>query len=269
MRGQRSAFAKMETSFTGGTTLGQTVTGSATPDVKGSWSSTLLTPSFDVYSIMVVWQDIAGSADDTSVLLDIGDGTNVFIPNILAGFASSGSWAEVFGPVPLFIPSGTNIQARLQGDNASETADVGVYVWGEPIGDRPWTASGIEALGANTGDSGGVAVTAGVSGAEGSWASLGSTDSGKDGFGVLMRGTLSAVTAASGRILRVDLGLGSTPDLIIPDQAQLTISTEISIWMPLPPLMLQIPRGTQLQARASQNASTAEVIDVVAYILQG
>lgn len=109
---------------------GTTITAGATPHVKTAWTQlTASTGSSDWLGFWFYYDTTAVSAVDSSMLLDIGIGTNpnevAIVNNLALGYASGGFITNVIW-FPLYIPSGTRVVARLQSAIASAAEKVTV-----------------------------------------------------------------------------------------------------------------------------------------------
>ncbi len=152
----------LEDARTGVTEIGETVTAHATPHTKGAWTQLHAATPFDGYYILVASDLLGASGADTSALVDIGydaaGGTSytVVAPNLIMGF-NRGSTISPLQQValPVFIPAGSTVAARMQSVVVSETGSIGVYIYGGTPTDNPFPGHGLVVdYGTNTGDSG-------------------------------------------------------------------------------------------------------------------
>ncbi len=166
---------------------GTTVTASGSINTKGSWV-TLLTPSFDTQWVAFCFMYSADSAVMTDQLIDIGIGGAgsevVIVPNYLCGWAGTplaggvgiGTQDKWF-VVPMQIPAGTRIAARLQSVISADTVNVLAFASGDASGTVVGLANA-DTYGADTATSKGVQlVNSASSGTFGSWTNLGSPTS--------------------------------------------------------------------------------------------
>lgn len=173
--------------FSNQTTPTSTPGTSVTPGTSGAeGSATQIASSAnianDVYGILFFISGGFTAAQSKMHLLDIGydpaGGTSWtwLVNNIQCGSSGSADNGGLSFYVPLFIPSGSAVAVRIQGGNATPgTVRVWATFYGKPT--RPELVpklSKSETLGSITA-SRGVAVTPGVSSAEGSWTSIGTT----------------------------------------------------------------------------------------------
>lgn len=239
-------------------TFGTRATASATPHTKGSFAQVVASMPFDAFGFWLTWGGSATSTALTDQLLDIAFGTTVVIPNLLTGWTAAAS-GKLY--IPLFIPKGTQVQIRIQALIASDTLDCQFHFVGgcalPPF--APYV--GCDAYGINTGTSRGTAHTPGNTGAESTWASVGSTLS-RDYRGVLLVMGGPTTTTMTGVAYHWEVGYSSTT---LGEWYALDATTEAKIG-PLPGLILEhpLPSGTQMQVRA-EASGTALAHDVALY----
>lgn len=138
-------------------TAGVTLTASATPHTKGSWTDLIASTPFACCAILLSSIiDIGASSTDTSVLIDIGIGNTgdavdaTLVANIPIGAYQNNCniW------VPCHVPAGVRVAGRIQGAVVSETWVP--FVWALEAGSPPlWAGYAFgEAIGINTATSG-------------------------------------------------------------------------------------------------------------------
>lgn len=269
---------QMQSNFSGGTTFGTTVAAAGSTNTKGAFVQLIASTNFEVYGLWVACLGPNVEGADNRMLLDIAKGPAgseiIIVPNILSGHKST-AWHNPLGYYPLLIPAGTRISARAQAAVASRSQQIAVWLFGTPadISNPPAVANSIQAVGADTSDSGGTNMTPGVSGAEGAWASLGTVIS--DAKGVILIASLGGDVAVTSGGWTVDLGVG-------PTSSEVAVFTDFYMRnvaggdyvSPIQPTVqalygLDLPAGTQLNVRASYAAASADVADAVAYALTG
>jgi hypothetical protein len=145
-----------------------TLTASATPHTKGSWSQIIASTSNVTTLIRFFIAGVNVSTADSATLLDIGVGASgsetVIVPDLAIG-GSSGS----FYSVPVEIPSGSRIAARIQGVRASQTATINSRdFFALNAGDTASIGTTADVLGTDTATSTGTA----MSGASGTWVEI-------------------------------------------------------------------------------------------------
>lgn len=250
---------------------GTSITASASTNTKGSWTSLIDPLNFDVYRLWLGLSDTNTSATIERVLLDIGYGPTgggseqVIISNLLAGgLQNTGS---NLGPsriidLPIYIPSGTALRARCQSNIGSNTVRVWAVVWGGPDA-PPWKVFTMcDDYGTNTSTSAGTSHTAGNTGAESAWASLGSTLS-RDYeafFGLVQ----NAQTVTTQITYHYELGYSSTT--LYEGYASATTTECMHGLWPVGPNYAPLPSGTQMQVRG-EASGTAQAHELALYCL--
>lgn len=269
----------MQSNFSGGSNLGNTVTAAGSANTKGTYTQLIASTNFEVRGIWVaVFQSGLTDATDNRMLLDIAKGPAgsevVIIPNLLAGHHSN-AWHSPLGYYPLLVAAGTRIAARVQAAVASRATQVGIWLFGTPAdpSNAPAVATGIEARGVNIANSGGAAVTVGASGAEGSWASLGTVAA--DAHGAVFLTGLGGDTAAQSGGWTMDFGRGAGgAQTVIEDDFYLRTVATGDYHSPTQPTYQpqfneDLPTGTELWARASSALATPDSADAAAYVFTG
>lgn len=119
-RRQREHWYEMLPRQIGSATSGVTVTANSSAHTKGSWAELIASTASDAAGLIVTVYGVGASAQDTATLLDIGVGSagneRTIIPNVGVGGAStsSPSWVGITFTVPVFIPAGSRVAARIQ-----------------------------------------------------------------------------------------------------------------------------------------------------------
>jgi hypothetical protein len=155
--------------------VGTSVTTAPSSTGKSAETPTQLIASTggDAYWIHVCCQSYAASGTDSAGLCDIMHGAagseSVLIPDLMIGQASAFGFGKHYS-FPLYIPAGTRLSARAQGQRLSTAFRVYVALYGEPSSPTPFPiGSKITAYGPNAGiNNNGVAITPGNN-AEGAW----------------------------------------------------------------------------------------------------
>lgn len=150
-----------------------TLTASATPHTKGSWSQIIASTSAQTTMIRFVLTSVNVSTADSATLLDIGVGASgsetVIVPNIAIGGASA-----IVIRIPVKIASGSRVAARIQGVRASQTATISNRDFQcINAGDAALIPTTVDVLGTDTATSTGTA----MSGASGTWVQIVSSTS--------------------------------------------------------------------------------------------
>lgn len=226
---------------------------------KGTPVQLIASTSFDTFFMIVIAANYANNATSSAGCLDIlvGSATEeVLIPNLLMG--GCGDWtAQNVGPAkiwefPVYIPSGTRIAAQAAGERLSTAVNVGVYLYGGAQA-PPWkVGSKVTTYGIGTVPSG-TAITAGASGAEGSWTQITASTS-EDHFCVVPSFQVATGdTSWLARHISVDVGIGSATEEEVSLPYNFATDNVEAMGGPFPafPIMKCIPSGTRLAMRAS------------------
>lgn len=255
----------------GATTTDVAVVGAGTAHTKGSWTTIIASTASDVSLVALRTLVTNTSATDSSALLDIaigGSGSEVVIVENLAVGYNSNAARMVY--LPLNIPAGTRIAARVQGAQTSKSISIGMQTFGgETLIGGQSRPGGIDTYGANTATSRGVTLTAGGANSMGSWFEItSSTPRAVRNLIVLLQG--AGVTAMNSRNHLVDIGIGGSGSetVIVPNVYVVTNSAEaIDVIAPIqvPNLNLDIPAGTRIAARHQCTTASDAQLDVIVY----
>jgi hypothetical protein len=258
---------RLDTTETSTANAGVTLTGDGvTAHVKGPWSQLIASSAFDAYGISVLVGSTARAASvDIRRLVDIGIGAAsseiVIIANLEAG--GSAEWGDpscqpahyVF---PIFIPAGTRIAGRCQGQAISPTVQCQVRLYSTPIGPCGWTGSTVTTYGADTANSRGVLHTHGNASYPTATEIVSSTSRPTRYLQVGV-GMSSDTTGNTKRGL-IRIGVGSTPNYIASDLPWAESTTVESVQFEtanfiLSRMLLDIPSATSLRLGAMMNAA--------------
>lgn len=163
----RPGFLDTQASTTTTSSAGTTITASATPHTKGSWTQLIATTSARSLGILVALDNTAVANTATSVLLDIGMGAVssevVIIPDLSCGYVLNENVSNTFAAYyfPLFIPDGVRLAARCQALIGSDTVNCRIHLFQLPVNGRGWTGSRVTAYGVDAANSRGTVVAAG------------------------------------------------------------------------------------------------------------
>ena len=242
--------------------VGTSVTTGATSSTKGTPAEIFASTSFDAYWIVIMAGRYANAATASDCCVDLLAGAaaeEVIIPNLLAGEAYGGVGAAACGykqwAFPLYIPAGTRIAAQAAGLRTSTIIDIIVCLYGGH-GYPPFRVGGnVTTYGIGTVPAG-TTVTPGASGAEGAWAEIVASTT-RDHFAVIPSFQLNDSTMNLRRLV-MDLGLGAAAaeEPIGGSYVFKTDGTETmeGPW-PAMPCFQDIPSGTRLAVRASNNGT--------------
>jgi len=251
------------------TTPGTSVTPGASGS-EGSWTQ-IASAANIAENVHGLYLWITGGATSTASkphLLDIGvdpaGGTSytAIVSNLECGGSGTAAQGGVDMFLPLFIPAGSQVAVRVQGQNATAgTVRVCAIFYGKgrhPEAGRSFRKS--ETLGTVAGSSG-VAVTPGTSGAEGAWVQIGTT-------GFRWRYCLptfqldDASTNAQQIFFDVAYGDASNKVIIAENVSAGLPGTTEAMWCGLASaahdLYCDIPSGVNIYVRCSTTLATAD-----------
>lgn len=247
----RQAIMSSNLAATPTTNLGGTSMTAGAANVKGAWAQLFATAPFDVFGMTINWCNNSASAAVRNWLFDIGvGGAGVEVP-IISNMM--GTWTTTVlsaGTVPWYfplrIPAGTRISARAQCSTAAATALCTIFLHGG-ANYQPFAFSAAEGIGVDTSTSKGTPITAGNTGAESAYTSIGGTTS-REYRGILPMIGTDTVTTMTNLGYHLEYGYGSAT---LGERAFGANNTEYVLgMMPLQPDFMAIPSGTQLQMRA-------------------
>jgi hypothetical protein len=143
---------------------GVTVTASASAHTKGAWAELIASSSANASLVWVRVSNVVSNGNNTATLLDIGTGASgseaALIENIAVGGAvATISQAGFVFAVPVQVPSGTRISARIQAVMTTpQTAVVQTKLY--DTGDYAVAPSSVDTIGSDTATSAGTPMTA-------------------------------------------------------------------------------------------------------------
>lgn len=253
-----------------------TVTASATPHTKGNYAQLVASTNFDVDFIHLYVSAIALSANDKRALMDIAIGPAgqevVIIANLNVGWATGYTTTSDTGrqlTLPLKIPSGTRIAARLQSNTASQTAATAIDLFGG----NPYSGlsgfTAVDTYGADTANSRGTAISSGNA-TKGAWVELAASTAKQINALFCMAG-LHSGTAVGSRNNIIDIGAGAAgSEVVLIADVPMSYFTTEALSEPARTSMLlgvDLPAGVRLAARAAGSGAAVN-IDVAAYGLR-
>lgn len=250
-----------------------TVTADATPHTKGSWTELIAATDQD-YSCLEVYVEstnINGSV--TSSLLDIGFGASssevVVAADLIAGYkaiAATASTVSCCYIIPINIPAGTRISARMQSVISAHTAGVTVRPTQLPPTVRKSYA--IDTIGADLANSRGVVLTIpGALNTKGAYTQI--TASTLNKYIAMVVGVQGANgNSFSNGAIGMDIATGgSGSEVNVINDLIYTAGTAETVAERSPRTNLfyvDIPAGTRLSARF-QRSATNLMADVILY----
>jgi hypothetical protein len=236
-----------------------TVTANTSAHTKGSYSELIASTASNA-SMLGVWVTAIGAAaTNTATLLDLAIGAasseSDFVSNIAVGAASGlgsgNSNAGVLFHLPIKIPSGSRLSARIQSVvTGGKTATVRVFLI--DAGDYNSSPTSLDSIGTDTADSAGVT----MSGASGTWnQAIASTSRAYRAVAVVP----SSSNATNANItIDFDVGVGASGSEQAFGTMSATYNTNEFCWNVRPELSLfgrNIPSGSRLAVRHNVGAN--------------
>jgi hypothetical protein len=264
---------RTESNITGGGSegAGQNVITGGTASTKGSPVELIAATSFDAYWVTIIAQLYGTAATVSQGALDILIGTSteaILIPDLLMGYCGGEVNNSVNGPktwqFPLYIAAGNRIAAQAAGARISTAVRVGIILEGGHGSPGHHVGSRVTTYGMGTVPDG-TTVTAGSSGAEGSWTEITASTT-RDHFAFLPSLQPTGDTTVNNRHYRVDIGIGAAAaeEEIASNYLYATSSAEqMTGPMNSRPQMQHVPSGTRLALRASCHATPATLNAVI------
>jgi hypothetical protein len=193
------------TSITGANTNTVNVTSSATAHTKGSWAQLIASTSGASNFFICFLQSVSVAATDTATLLDIGIGASGSETAIASNIAVGGA-GNVTIVLPVNIPSGTRIAARIQGVRSSQTLSINQNTFTANISGSAASLfpPSVDVLGTDSATSTGTA----MSGASGTWVEI-IASTGDDYMGLAVIPSVSDTDTANLPDVRFTLGVGA------------------------------------------------------------
>jgi hypothetical protein len=246
-------------------TPGTSVTTGGAAGTKGTPAEMIAATAFDAYWVSIFASNYGALATDAKGAMDILIGAateEVLIADLLMGRCGGGSAAGAGAKrwdFPLYIPAGSRLAAQACGDRTSTAFRVGICLYGGHgyppfrVGGKV-TTYGIGALPAGT------VVTAGASGAEGSWTQITASTS-LDHFAFVPSFQPGAdTTLTPQKHFFADLGVGAATEESMLGVEQSFIfqydTNELCSgpWQSIP-VFQDVPSGTRLVARLSASGA--------------
>ena len=259
------------------TSLGTTITASATANTKGSWTQLVAASDHDARGIGIALNtpDDSGSPGRWDALIDIGIGAagseQVIVPNLLLSSVFKGGNGKFYF-FAIFIPKGSRIAARLQCSTGSRTCYVQVSLAAALFASGA-VGQKVAALGAATADSGGAGVSTSASdNTKGSWSEIvASTAEQYTGLTLTVGHRAAAVSGGADSNFLIDIGIGGAgSEQVLIGDVYTTCDYDTEDFEPKVQFFpVLVPKGTRLAARAQVSNAAAAAgnrdIDVVLY----
>lgn len=262
---QRFETAGAVTASTEGTAIS-----AASAHTKGSYVQLIASTAFHAQGVLLVMGIVPTVAKDFLVDLAIGGAGSEQIIAADIFFSATGSTRRtesVFIPVP--IPAGTRLSARLQGTTTSTGLSVvAILVAGGAI--RNSSVQVCTTYGANTADTGGTGVDPGaVAHTKGSYAEVTSATTRAIKHLIIAFGLRNNLTIDANTSWMVDIAIGAaaSEQVIIANLPLAAHATTDMVFPQYHALPCNIPAGARIAARAqsTNTDATDRLIDVIIY----
>lgn len=259
----------VDSGFVSGTTLGTAVTANASANTKGAWAEIVASsPGANGFILTVGGAAITVNAD---YLLDIAIGAlpneEIILPDYLFSMSANNDTSHLDEiPIPVEIPAGTRISARVQSTTGSDVINVMIYSSDSSF-ITPLTGQEIITFGANSADSGGAQVDpGGTLNTKGSWSEIVASTS-DDIIGFMVSAGMQANTNMRFINHAYDVGIGASPnEEVIVSNYRLITNADIRH----NPLFhgIPIPAGSRLAIR-SQVSDSNNPDRLLDYVIHG
>jgi len=260
---------RRESNFTArpGSTWGTVLTSDSVAHTEPATETQLIaSTAFDTDMVRIYFHTNSGATTNSSSLVNIKVGAagseQTIIPNLIAGFVGDGSTqSKRVYSFPLRIPAGSRISATHRSIRTSTAVYCMIELLGGGDGHH-WVGTAVEAVGANTADSGGTSVTVGTT-SDGTLTSIGTNTY---DWGFIIPAVAGQSTSTNGSLHAWDIASGSATSDLIPglDEFISRLSTSEAIMGNTTGRYCHVPAGTTLYAR-SQSSGAAEALDVILY----
>jgi hypothetical protein len=149
-------------------TADATLTADTTAHTKGSWTEVIASTSADTSLLVINLTAVAIGNTNTATILEIGTGAagseTVLIPDLAIGGAHAAGNGGIAAAIPIKIPSGTRIAARIQSVvTGGKTAVISLFLVGDA--DYATAPTSVDTIGIDTANSKGLS----MSGSSGTW----------------------------------------------------------------------------------------------------
>lgn len=254
----------------------KTLTGDALPGNKGAYVELVASLPDTARFIKLMIQGTNVAALDTSMLIDLAVGAAasevVKVPNVACGFLQAGGVSgstrvpRTWG-LPLTIPSGSRVAARIQSIITLDTALVAVDFYGGFTSILGNPAEDIDTMGANTAGTAvtGVQLTGNATvNLKGAWTEIeDSTPNAYRALAISLGGDSSMVGAAS--LIDIGMGASSSEVVVVPDipvsqdsSGESLQAVDVGVF----PLENEIAVGSRISARIASNDGAGSNADI-------
>lgn len=235
-------------------------------NTKGNYGELIASSPFDADGMLIHLEGPFGVAGRALADIAIGSpGSEGIFLNNLHIDARIGNTVALFH-FPVAIPAQSRIAARVQSSEGAQLVRIMGHLYGNGFASMS-SFGKITTYGANTSDSGGVAVDPGATaGIKGSWAQITSNATSDISRLLIAVGADANISNFSASWL-FDLGIGSAGNEIALLKDQALVHTYHMSPRVIGPLSVSIPAGSRISIRASCTTTNAtnRLFDVVLY----
>ena len=243
------------------------VTANASAHTKGAWTELIASTSAAADLLQVAIQGVAQANTNTATLIDIGIGASgsetAIVSNVAIGGAAAFSVNDERSfrfSVPVYIPSGSRVSARIQSVVTSgKTAQVSIRLGAGP--NPAGTSTSTTTLGTSTATSAGTALPSGTA-----WTQFVASTAAQYGA-ITILPSVSNVSMTTGA-RAIELGTGASGAEVPIVQCEFCTSTSEAVGVVYTQLAVDdVPSSTQLSVRytaaATANASFCAIATAV------
>lgn len=258
-----------------GNTRGTTFSADASTNTKNATWTELISATVrrcEGFWLCVHFDSTVSTTPDALIDISIGSSGNetsaILINNLILSHSGAGKSdvVRVYFPIPL--AAGTRISCRCQASVASVTLRINLELDYQGF-HCPRGLARCTTYGAATGDSGGVAYDPGATAnTKGGWTEIVASTSFPIKALILGLGKNGVTAAGNDSNWAIDIGVGSSPVVLIPNRFTSKQSSGDNFDSPyLGPFPVQIPAGTRIaiNAQCSVSGATTRVFDAVIY----
>lgn len=229
------------------TSRGTLVTGSGSSNTKGSYTELVTATEFDCCGLLLRISETGSGRE----FIDIAVGAAASEVVVVHNLAVRGAAATPYIFLPVHIPAGTRISARLQGDSGSLTCRLSVVTIAYAGPTVPFLGSRIQSYGENLGNTDGTnqQLTSYTANVKGGWLEMSAAT--PDDIYAMCLGQI--MFTFSNVQLLVDIGIGAmgAEETILsnlPFGANSNVQTAYCPWLPV-----YVPKGSRLSIRFQSN----------------
>lgn len=246
--------------------LGYVVVTGGASHVKGAWVELVASSPGDTYLLMLSAGTTFVSAANTSMLLDIGIGAagseQLLISNLAIGYLDGILVSGRYWLLPLYIPAGSRIAARIQGVVATDTAEVAIDLFGGLPMEGASPSVVVDTYGANTATSRGVSLVASATAhVAGAWTEVSPAlpnDISRLFLGVQGNGSTTLATASS--LIDIAVGPAGAEAVIASGIYVRSTTSEVIVNVappgPVVPNATEVKAGSRLSARLTSSTAS-------------